>query len=445
MTKVDIDYKNNYFEYPELARLPGEPETKDLITLQRQIRANALTVHTVLGGGHHGHLGLVCNAQTYARIPNTQPYARPAAPGPLVPIPGATQFQIQQQRDAHAEETHLFREVLAVERTLIQQIVAAVEPKYLKALRDPVTNKINRTIPDILSHLFNAYGHVTAQELYDLKHKVETMNFQPTEPVDTLITEIDDLADIAELAGSPITDKQRVDIGYIVLQRCKPFKTGLREWNALPNIDQTWATFKTHFRDVQIALRKTGEISIEEGLNHTTVVNMVTEGIRAAFSEHEPVLEQANNVAEAEQLRQQVKEMQQLLEQMNAAQQPSNQQPRMNTPDQQHFHPTPYQTRPTPYQQHPFYAQANMYQPNSFVQPHWNNNFYPPRSGRGGRGRSGRGGRGGRGSNQRERKYCWTHGLAGHNGKECNYPSQGHKAEATLENRMGGSEKGCHS
>ena len=71
MTKVDIDYKNNYFEYPKLARIPGEPETKELITLQRQIQANALTVHKVLGDSHHGHLGLVYIAHTYATIPNT--------------------------------------------------------------------------------------------------------------------------------------------------------------------------------------------------------------------------------------------------------------------------------------------------------------------------------------------------------------------------------------
>ena len=57
------------------------------------------------------------------------------------------------------------------------------------------------------------------KKLYDLKQKVKTMQFSPTEPVDMLITEIDDLANIADLAGSPITDRQRVDTGYIVLQR----------------------------------------------------------------------------------------------------------------------------------------------------------------------------------------------------------------------------------
>ena len=96
-------------------------------------------------------------------------------------------------------------------------------------MRDPVTNKITRTIPDILTHLFNAYGHVTPTKLYKLKQKDKTMQFLPQEPVDMLNTEIDDLADVAELASSPIKDRQRVDMEYIILQCCKPFKTSLRK------------------------------------------------------------------------------------------------------------------------------------------------------------------------------------------------------------------------
>ena len=130
-----------------------------------------------------------------------------------------------------------------------------MDAKYLKALRDPVTNKITRTIPEILAHLFNAYGHVTPSELYDLKQKVETMQFTPQEPVDTMITEVDDLVDIAELASSHITDRQRVDMGYIILQRRKPFKTCLREWNGCPLADLTWDNFKTHVCEAQIAFR----------------------------------------------------------------------------------------------------------------------------------------------------------------------------------------------
>ena len=43
----------------------------------------------------------------------------------------------------------MFQEFLGVERALIQQIVAAIEPKFLKALRNSVTKKILQSIPDI--------------------------------------------------------------------------------------------------------------------------------------------------------------------------------------------------------------------------------------------------------------------------------------------------------
>lgn len=444
-SKSDIDYKNTHFEYPELTRIHGEPTTANLITLQREIRANAITVHTTLGGGHHGHLGLVCSAATYATIPNTQVYVRPIAPGALALEQGLTQYQIAQAREQHAENTRLFREVLAVERTIIQQIVAALDAKYLKALRDSVTNKITRTIPEIIEHLFNAYGHVTPTELYELKQKVETMHFSPAEPVDTLITEIDDLADIADLAGSSLTDRQRVDVGYIVLQRSKPFKNSLRDWNALPADERTYANFKTHFRNAQIALRKTGEITVDEGLNHTEVVNMVTEGVRAAFAENTTAHEESKN-DEAIELRKQIDEMRTLIEQMNATQQPTQQQ---TSRDQFHTAQIPFYQ--APYNHQPYMYPNTMYNQNGFQFQHdWNNNYNNNnnyrggRSGRGGgrgRGRGGRGGRGGR----RERKYCWTHGLGTHNGRECQTPMQGHHPEATLENRMGGNTKGIHA
>ena len=443
MSKAEPDYKNTHFEFPELTRIHGQPTTADLITLKRQVRANASTVHTTLGGGHNGHLGLTCSPQVYNNVPNAAPYIRPNAPGALQVPAGATQFQIQQARDEHAEAPRVFKEVLAVERVLIQQIVAALDAKYIKALRDPITNKITRTIPQIFEHLFNAYGHVTPTELYELKQKVENMQFAPQEPIDTLVTEIDDLADIAEIAGSPITDRQRVDIGYIVLQRCKQYKTGLKEWNERAQADRTWNNFKNHFRDVQIALRKTGDLTIEEGLNHSEIINMVSEGVKAALEEHQ-IEEQAHNASETNSLKAQLNEMKEIIGKMNATQQNQNrpnQQQRNNRP-QQMFPANPYLFQ-NPYPINPFEQQYHF-------QPHYqqfqpSQNTYFNRGNRGGRSYGGRGGRGGRGYVPRERKYCWTHGLCSHNGRECRYPAQGHQAEATLENRMGGNTNNISS
>ena len=39
-------------------------------------------------------------------------------------------------------------------------------------------------------------------------------------------------------------------------------------------------------------------------------------------------------------------------------------------------------------------------------------------------------------------RYCWSHGKGNHVGRDCFTPKEGHKNEATLENTMGGSQRG---
>ena len=43
--------------------------------------------------------------------------------------------------------------------------------------------------------------------------------------------------------------------------------------------------------------------------------------------------------------------------------------------------------------------------------------------------------------NQFQSKYCWTHGLCHHHSKDCRTKADGHKDNATLDNRIGGSSK----
>ena len=99
-TFKDVDYKNNIFEYPDLTRIIGEPTTATLITLRNEVKANVQTVHTTLGGGEHGHLGLVCSPATYATlVPGNTPYVNPPNPGRLIIDGTETQYQIAQRRD----------------------------------------------------------------------------------------------------------------------------------------------------------------------------------------------------------------------------------------------------------------------------------------------------------------------------------------------------------
>ena len=105
----DIDYKNKIFEYPDVTNIVGKPTTASLITLHNEIKANTQSMHTTLGGGENGHLGLgwldiICTTH----VPGT-PYECPVNPGPFIINGDETQYQIAQCREEHREAHRLLK------------------------------------------------------------------------------------------------------------------------------------------------------------------------------------------------------------------------------------------------------------------------------------------------------------------------------------------------
>ena len=229
MAQPDINYKNIFFEHPVLTRIHEEQMITSLITLRNEVKTNPISVHKTLGGGAHGHLGVVVSAQEYATIPDTAAYTRPAHPG-IHNIPnGATQYVITNTRKTHHERIRLFREVTGVERNLIQQIVAAVDSKYIRALRNSITNQIRATVPQIFKHLVDNYGDICEEDLLIKRNWQESFRFDPNEPIDTIFIEVDNYAEICALADSPLIDKQHIDYGYILILKMSKYKSVLRK------------------------------------------------------------------------------------------------------------------------------------------------------------------------------------------------------------------------
>ena len=97
---ASVDYKDTHFEFSELSPIHGEPSYETLDKLLKQLKANARTVHSNLGGGAHGHLGLVISPASYALLSPLHPFNRPVFPGAQAVIPpGTTQHNARIIRD----------------------------------------------------------------------------------------------------------------------------------------------------------------------------------------------------------------------------------------------------------------------------------------------------------------------------------------------------------
>ena len=274
-----IDYRSIYFAFPNLTPIDGEPDADILIKLKNQVKANASSVPSNLGGGAHGHLGLVLSPATYSMVSNI-PFDQPAHPGALAIPLGTTGPMATVLREQHVEGIRLFREVSGVEKALKQQILKAVDRQWLLAITDRHSQSLTGTIAQILEFLFDTYGYVSNAMLEKKENDLRELDYHPRQPVDIVFNTIEDLADYAEMAKSPYSQNQIIGKAYSKFNKTGLLSMAINEWNRKPDIQKTWIALKTHFRQARKELKETSGSTIGNSQLHNTanLVQQVVEG-----------------------------------------------------------------------------------------------------------------------------------------------------------------------
>ena len=253
----------------------GEPTYQTLKELKDQLKANAASIPTTLGGGNHGYLGLILSPAAYATISPTA-FVEPAYPGQHPAIPAGTNAATTSAIiRRHTEDTRQWREFKNVSTALKNQLLGAVDDIYVRAMRDRHVGYMNQTIRNLLNHLFNNYGNITQLELEDNDTKMRTM-WDPNSPFDSLIQQLEDGQDYADDGGQPYTTDQLLRIAYTLI-----FKTGLyfedcKAWDAKPNNEKTWNNFKTHFQRAQRLLRDQLRTTKQAGFTSNLATHHIT-------------------------------------------------------------------------------------------------------------------------------------------------------------------------
>ena len=193
MLSTNVDYVNIYFEYPNLTKIHGNPSYDTLRELKKQLKANASSVTSDLGGGANGHLGLVCTTAEYESV-SVLPYLVPLHPGVLIIPPNTTQYAATILREDHKSSLRILREKIDVQKALTKKIVQTVDAKYLNSLRNCMTKTINIDVHDILAHLMSHYRVIEDDTLGAREQRVREMQYDLLDPLVMLFSEIEDLA-----------------------------------------------------------------------------------------------------------------------------------------------------------------------------------------------------------------------------------------------------------
>lgn len=219
----------------------------------------------------------------------------------------------------------------------------------------------------------------------------------------------------------------------------KKFKDYFLQWNRCPQIQKTWNNFKMHFTAAQNELKEYGGLSIQDSeFHHANIVNDVIRGIEGLLLEHQeeeakeqdPPTQQANAAQQQQPPATQDQNLAMLMQQNQYLMQQLMQRPRGGRGGGRGYRGRGhgYGRGRNNFNYRSFQA-ANNYGYNH-VNPM---NYLPPQAFPPNQGFN---------RNALPPQYCWTHG-AGHNGFRCQNPADGHRPEATFQNRMGGNNRGC--
>ena len=192
MLEKDIE---SQFTYKTLPQIHGKPNFKSLKDLKDKLKENASKIQSNLMGGSHGHLGM-CLTPAEQALVSPIPYVHPGNPENLTIPAGATARQENGLQADHERAHHLFHEA-----KFKNQLTNAIDPVYIKELKNTTTNTYTDDIPTILKYLFTNYGDVAPEIPNNKKKEIEEAPFfTVADPLPQIYQQIEDLAELGVAA-----------------------------------------------------------------------------------------------------------------------------------------------------------------------------------------------------------------------------------------------------
>jgi hypothetical protein len=247
--------------HPNIIR--GLPTFETLHALRQDLQFNAASVPTTLGGGAHGYLGLILDANAYDAVVgndaagNPQPFIAPIFPGEIAIVNGANQAARAAQVRQFNYDNYVWHEYYNVQQALRNLLIKAVDDVYLSPLKNKVIGYTNVSVNTMLSHLFNEYGEIGRDEL-QLNEKRFHEPWDGNEPFEIIICRLDKCVHYASAAKNPYSAEQILSKAELLVLETGLFNKDIQEWNQLPVAARTYGQFKTRILTAQRRRKRLG-------------------------------------------------------------------------------------------------------------------------------------------------------------------------------------------
>jgi hypothetical protein len=215
-----------------------EPTPFAVRHLRREVFANALAVESSLGGGDHGHLGMVMPQVDYTTV-STGGAAYVFPVKPAVPnYAGVAAAARDGLKDEYKEAMDEYNEARALQKHLKAQMIQAIPKIYISELEDAAIGYANVTPAAMLAHLMTEFGVITPK---DLAANLENIKrpWDPKQPIQEVFTNGTNCRQFAIEGREPISDTAYVRDLITVFRKTGVLDKAVQDFEEKPPVDQT--------------------------------------------------------------------------------------------------------------------------------------------------------------------------------------------------------------
>ena len=228
-----------------VTKIHGQPTDQDITTLERELIAIAASIPTGLGGGNHGHAGLIVEAAKYLAMTQVE-FTIPPNPGiyPAGLAANAAAGTRARAEAEHKEEVAQYEILKGVEQALKDIILDAVEHDYLLEIEDDTLGFLNQTPRQMIDHLKARGGALDFADTKTLLSKRDT-EWDLSKNPQVYFNRVEKAVKALTRAGITSDMNERRDMALYYFKASGEFNAAVREWENKAAADKTWINIKT--------------------------------------------------------------------------------------------------------------------------------------------------------------------------------------------------------
>jgi hypothetical protein len=228
-----------------VTKIHGQPTDHDITTLEKELVAIAASIPSGLGGGNHGHEGIIVKTTKYLAMAGVA-FTDPIHPGIYptgLPTKAAAQTRARVEAE-HKESLAEYEIFKGVKQALKDIILEAVEHDYLSEIKDDTLGFLNQMPKQMIDHLKIRGG---ALDFADTKTLIaeKDMEWDISDNPQIYFHRVEKAVKVLTRVNISTDMNQLRDMALYHFKASGEFDAAVHKWENKAAADKTWTNIKT--------------------------------------------------------------------------------------------------------------------------------------------------------------------------------------------------------